>query len=292
MNLFDQLVTEALKNQPELSPLRIVVEKELLHHDILRILSQNNLLSELTFIGGTCLRACYGGIRLSEDLDFTGGKNFSRDSLSTMGDVLTNSLNEKYGLKVIVSEPIKDMSNVDTWKIKVETRPQQTHLPTQRINIDICAVPSYEKQPMMLLNPYGIDMGTNGLVLQAQTREEIYADKLLAFALRPNRLKHRDLWDMVWLHQQGLHPSFGLIPLKLQDRQLAQKYFLNLFEKRLRFLSENNTLELEFKKEMHRFLSLKQINKTIEQDNLWSFIIYLIGDLGAQMRRNFVNSDI
>ena len=109
MNLFDQLVTEALKNQPNLSSLRIVVEKELLHHDILRTLSQNNLLSDLTFMGGTCLRACYGGIRLSEDLDFTGGKNFSRDSLSTMGRTLTDSLNEKYGLQVIVSEPVKDI---------------------------------------------------------------------------------------------------------------------------------------------------------------------------------------
>ena len=76
MNLFDQLVDEALKNQPHLSPLRIVVEKELLHHDILRILNQNQMLANLTFIGGTCLRTCYGGIRLSEDLDFTGGKGF------------------------------------------------------------------------------------------------------------------------------------------------------------------------------------------------------------------------
>lgn len=40
MNLFDQLVTEALKNQPTLISLRIVVEKELLHHDILRITNQ------------------------------------------------------------------------------------------------------------------------------------------------------------------------------------------------------------------------------------------------------------
>ena len=135
MNLFDQLVTEALKNQPNLSSLRIVVEKELLHHDILRILSQNNLLTHLTFIGGTCLRSCYGGIRLSEDLDFTGGQNFSCESLSTMGDILTNSLNEKYGLQVTVSAPVKDMKNVDTWKIKIETRLQKKHLPAQRINL-------------------------------------------------------------------------------------------------------------------------------------------------------------
>jgi len=50
MNLFDKLVTEALKNRPDFSPLRVVVEKELLHHDILRVLSSNNLLAKLTFI--------------------------------------------------------------------------------------------------------------------------------------------------------------------------------------------------------------------------------------------------
>jgi predicted nucleotidyltransferase component of viral defense system len=285
MNLFDQLVTEALKNQPNLSSLKIVVEKELLHHDILRILSQNNLLTDLIFIGGTCLRTCYGGTRLSEDLDFTGGKSFSRDSLSAMGHVLTNSLNEKYGLRVIVSEPVKDIKNVDTWKIKIETRPQQKHLPAQRINIDICAVPSYEKQPMMLLNPYGVDMGTNGLVLQAQSREEIYSDKLLAFALRPNRLKYRDLWDIVWLHQQGLKPNLGLISNKIQDRKLTQEYFLKRFNERYKLLLEDNKLALEFKREMRRFLSLDQMNKIVEQSDMWPFIVYLIGDLGAQMRK-------
>ena len=91
MNLFDKLVEEALQNQPDFSPLRIVVEKELLHHDILSVLSDNNLLQNLTFIGGTCLRYCYGSIRLSEDLDFTGGGNFSRDSLSTMGKISVSS---------------------------------------------------------------------------------------------------------------------------------------------------------------------------------------------------------
>ncbi len=143
MNLFDQLVTEAIKNQPHLSSLRSVVEKELLHHDILRILSHNNLLAHLTFMGGTCLRACYGSIRLSEDLDFTGGAHFSRESLSIMRQMLIDNLTIKYGLQVTVSEPVKDIKNVDTWKIKIETRPQQKHLPAQRINIDICAVPSY-----------------------------------------------------------------------------------------------------------------------------------------------------
>lgn len=283
MNLFDQLVSEALKTQPDLSPLRVVIEKELLHHDILRTLSQNDLLQHLTFIGGTCLRTCYGGVRLSEDLDFTGGKKFSRKSLSMMGQVLTDSLNEKYGLKIMVSEPIKDISNVDTWKIKIETRPEQKNIPAQRINIDICRAPSYEKKPMMLLNPYGVDMGTSGLIIQAQSREEIYADKLLAFALRPNRIKHRDLWDIVWLHQQGLKPRMELIADKLNDRHIPPKQFIQLFSERERLLIEDRNLASEFRKEMLRFLPPDQIDKVIKQKDFWAFIVNLIGEYGAQL---------
>ncbi len=285
MNLFDQLVTEALANQPNLSTLRIVVEKELLHHDILRVLSHNDLLKNLTFIGGTCLRCCYGSMRLSEDLDFTGGSDFTRDSLSEMGKLLVTSLNDKYGLPVKVSEPVKDHTNVDTWKIKVETRPQHKHLPAQRINIDICAIPSYEKRPMMLLNPYGVDMGTSGLIIQAQSREEIYADKLLALALRPNRIKYRDLWDITWLNQQGLKPKLELIPNKLQDRNYSPSYFLSLFNSRAQALKENNEISLEFKQEMRRFLPAEQVHQIVEKNNLWEFITYLVDDLGKQLRK-------
>lgn len=287
MNLFDQLVTEALKNQPNLSPLRIVVEKELLHHDILRTLSHEHLLTNLTFIGGTCLRSCYGGIRLSEDLDFTGGSDFTRKSLSLMGDVLIESLNHKYGLLVKVSQPVVDKKNVNTWKIKIETRPQHKHLSAQRINIDICSVPSYEKRPMLLINPYGVDMGTSGLIIQAQSREEIYADKLVAFALRPNRLKYRDLWDIMWLHQQGLKPNIELIPHKLHDRNHTSKYFLDLFNERKKWLTENKVLQSEFKQEMRRFLPAEQVNQIIEKNNLWSFITYLIEDFGNQIDNFF-----
>jgi len=268
-----------LKTQPNLSPLRSVIEKELLHHDILRVLSNKDLLKNLTFIGGTCLRCCYGGVRLSEDLDFTGGSDFSRASLSSMGVLLTESLQDKYGLQVKVSDPIKDIHNVDTWKINIETRPHSKSLPAQRIHIDICAIPSYEKRPMMLLNPYGVHMGTSGLIIQAQSREEIYTDKLIAFAFR-NRIKYRDLWDIIWLHGQGLKPNLELIPHKLKDRNYALDYFLNLFDERRRSLSTKPEIAAEFKQEMRRFLPQDSIKQIWEQENFWAFITYLIEDLG------------
>ncbi len=53
----------ALRAQTALAPLRMVVEKELLHHHILREMAEAGLLQTLTFIGGTCLSACYGSGR-------------------------------------------------------------------------------------------------------------------------------------------------------------------------------------------------------------------------------------
>jgi len=283
INLFDQLVTEALTNRPELTSLRIVVEKELLHHEILRILSANNLLTDLTFIGGTCLRSCYGGVRLSEDLDFTGGSNFSRKILKNMGQLLTQELFDKYELPIQISEPTKDKKNVDTWKIKIETKPGKKNFPAQRINIDICALPSYEKRPMLLLNPYGVDMGTGGLIINAESRQEIYTGKLLAFALRPNRIKYRDVWDIFWLHSLGLKPNLELISVKLNDRKLTQHYFLDLFTQRQKLLLKDTNTLIEFKQEMQRFLAGEQLNKVINQPHLWLTISHLIEDLGNQI---------
>ena len=52
MNLFEQLVDQALSHNTELTQLRVVVEKELLHHDILLAMSDSDLLQKLCFIGG------------------------------------------------------------------------------------------------------------------------------------------------------------------------------------------------------------------------------------------------
>lgn len=272
MNLFDQLVTQALRDNQALSPLRPVVEKELLHHDILREMAEAGLLKQLTFMGGTCLRACYGSNRLSEDLDFTGGSGFRRDQLQALGDVLTQRLQVKYGLVVEVSEPRREMGNVDTWKLKVITHPDRPYLPMQRINIDICAVPSYEARPMMLRNHYGIDMGTSGLVLQAESRAEILADKLVALALRPNRIKNRDLWDIAWLRQQAVELPLPLVRKKMADHKQSQPEFIRLLTQRMEQLREDPAVAAGFRQEMRRFLPPDVAARTVENPEFWEYL--------------------
>lgn len=278
MNLFDQLVNEAVRNRQDLSPLRVVVEKELLHHDILREMGGAGLLAKLTFIGGTCLRACYGSSRLSEHLNFTGGANFSRETLSALAKLLVDRLQRKYGLRVMVSEPRRETGNIDTWKLKLQTRPNERDMPAQRINIDICAIPSHDPRPTMLLNAYGVDMGTSGLVPQAQSREEILADKLVAFALRPNRLKNRDLWDMAWLHQQGVVLPLSLVPLKLGDRHCDERHFLALLSERSHGLLNEPKCHDDFCIEMRRFLPASLVSETVEKATFWRYLTTLIAE--------------
>ncbi len=273
MKLFDTLVAQALKNNTDIALLQPVVEKELLHHDILREMSTAGLLDQLTFIGGTCLRACYGSNRLSEDLDFTGGADFTSKMLQSLGKTLQSRLFTKYGLDVTVSEPKKEVGNVSTWKLRMITHPGSPNLPAQRIHIDICAIPSHDGRPTVLRNHYNVDMGTSGLILQAQSREEILADKILALALRPNRLKNRDIWDIVWLRQQGVQLATGLVEIKLKDRNRNPNQFLALLEERTKELRSNPTLHAEFVKEMQRFLPSSIANQTIMNAEFWPYLL-------------------
>jgi len=279
--LFDRLVDEALKARADLVTLRPVVEKELLHHDILREMSEAGLLKGLTFIGGTCLRACYGSARLSEDLDFTGGVDLRRSDLVDLGRILTDKLETRYGLPVRVSEPVKTEGRGSTWKLSVETRATHKHLPAQRIHLDLCAIPSHEPRPMMLRNIYGVELGTAGLILQAQSREEILADKLIALAFRENRVKNRDLWDIAWLTQQGVELPARLIPLKIRDHQRDTGDFEKLLRGRLADLKAKPEMRVDFIKETRRFLPAATV-RGLETPDYWTYLTQVLDEQGIR----------
>ncbi len=286
MALFDALVNEALRNQGELNTLRPAVIKEILHHDILRELSHADLLHQLTFIGGTCLRACYGSNRLSEDLDFTGGADFKKAELDKLKITLETRLTAKYELPITVTEPkAEKQGNVDTWKLRVHTQPDRPDMPAQRIHLDICAVPSYQVIPRVLRNHYGINLGTESLIIQSQTREEIFADKLLAIAMRPGRLKYRDLWDIAWLTQTGVEPAYELLKPKLADHGELEEDFLERAEERLDLLANDEQQQSGFAFEMARFIPPDRLNQTLRQNGFWVYLSSTVTEKVRQAQR-------
>jgi predicted nucleotidyltransferase component of viral defense system len=267
MNLFDRTVDAALEANSAYAALRFVVEKEILHYDILREMHQAGCLNALTFIGGTCLRKCYNSERLSEDLDFSGGFSFTPEKLAGIGTILQTSLQEKYGFAVSVSEPQKEKGNTDTWTIKMTTRHERPDVLAQKINIDICRLPSYERRPMMIKNQYGIEAGTSGLILYAESLAEILADKLIAFALRPNQIKNRDLWDIVWLYRRNITLDEKLLEQKLSGRKIDIADFRRIYSLRI---TEIQDKQQDFLSEMRRFLSPAALTKDLAEPVWWN----------------------
>jgi len=282
MNLFEQTIEAVLLNNQNYYNLRPAVEKEILHQDFLRTLGKAGVLRKLSFMGGTCLRTCYGFSRISEDLDFTGGFDFKKDDLADIGALIKNVIQQKYYLKVKVMKPVKEEGNTHTWKINIITAPERPDLPQQKINIDVCTLPSYERRPAMIKNHYGLDSGTSGLIIMTESLNEIFADKLIAVAFRPNRVKYRDIWDIYQLKFNNAVLSQELLKQKLIDRKINFSDFQHCFNERIKYLQ---TRQHEFLYEMQRFLIIESENNEIKEKQWWNNIIFLLEEWGSKIKQ-------
>ena len=222
---FSHLVNLAMQD-PNSAGLRAVVEKELLHHDILFALDKNGFLNSLVFQGGTSLRLCYGASRYSEDLDFAGGIDFTSAALADMKSCIEQSIGERYGLEVAVKEP-KQLKqdpkyaelNIDKWQISVVTSPGLKGLPKQRIKLEVANVPAYTKEPRPLLSNYDfLPDGYKDTLILTETLDEVMADKIISLPATQKYVRHRDIWDLAWQQQQGANLDIELV--RKENRRL------------------------------------------------------------------------
>ena len=260
---FEDLINEIVKTGQHADFPKTTIEKEVLHHDILRILRNNGFLSELTFIGGTCLRLCYDAPRMSEDLDFTIGHPISETEITEIASDLKGKLNRKYGLPVDVRKPEKE-SETDTWIVKIITRPGERDIPSQKIHLDISHFPSFDRELRRLNNHYGIDLGTSNLLLYAESVEEILSDKVIALALR-NRIKNRDIWDINYLDAKGVLLDSELTKKKLDSRNVPIAVFKERLAANIDEIGKEGFLN-GFKNEMMRFVSKEMFENSVFSD--------------------------
>ncbi|WP_340677306.1 nucleotidyl transferase AbiEii/AbiGii toxin family protein [Paraglaciecola sp.] len=270
--MLNKLVEGVLLRNEKLNGLADVVEKEILHHDILIVLQKAGILQNLTFIGGTALRVCYRSNRLSEDLDFTAGADFKASSLAGMGDHLRDYLSKKYGLNVAVHEPTLSNTDTSTWKITIEKFPNRPDLPSQKMHIDICALPSFEREFRPAIDHYDIQSPIAGLPIPVQSKQEILADKMVAFAFRARRIKPRDVWDIAWLKQGGIEQNAKLIAQKLEVRNKTISEYVELTEKHAVMLKNDPTTKKDFEQEMSRFLPSDIAQNTLKNANFWPYV--------------------
>ena len=273
---FDQLVAMAMED-PARGAMRQVIEKELLHFDILFALEQEGLLSMLTFQGGTCLRLCSGAPRFSEDLDFAGGGDFSATDAALLKECIQDYISTRYGLEVTVKDP-KTLRedpryaevHVDTWQVSVVTAPKQRDIPNQRIKIEVANIPAYTPEAKRILIHYPfLPEGYSDLLVVAESLDEIMADKLVALVNTQRYVRHRDIWDLQWLTQQGATPSHDLLLRKIQD------YRVNDYAKKAQHMVERLPGIIsghDFQSQMSRFLPADTLARTLNNPRFADFL--------------------
>lgn len=289
--LVDIVVTE--KNYAANRP---VVEKELLHYDILYALSAAGLLKHITFQGGTSLRLCYGSNRFSEDLDFAGGRDFCSAQMLEIKACIEKYVGERYGLEVVVKEP-KELRNepyyadvkVDKWQISVTTNPGKSDLPKQRIKVEIANIPAYTNTLRSLAKNYEqLPSGYSDLIIRVEKLTEVMADKLVSFPATTSHIRYRDMWDLVWLHQQRAKPDTELVIKKVADYKIS-----DLFEEWLQARIESLpslVASKEFSEEMKRFLPVSVVNKTLLQPDFLEFLQATLHELLVTIQTDIYGS--
>lgn len=290
---FDALV-EMVMDAPDRAHMRPVIEKELLHYDILFCLDQDGLLDRLTFQGGTSLRLCYGSPRFSEDLDFAGGSDFAGAQLKAMKASIEQFIGGRYGLEVSVREPgeLREEPDyagltVDKWQVSVTTAPRRREVPRQRIKVEVASVPAYSREPRPLLANYEfLPDGYGDTLIMTESLDEVMADKLVSLVNTVRYVRHRDIWDLRWLKQRGALIRPEWVQHKIRD------YGIKDYPERLQAMWARLPEIIHgraFKAEMARFIPADVQERTLNKGKFYEFLVSeiqgLLSNLAELLRK-------
>lgn len=283
---FDEIVNLAMQ-EPGRAHMRPVIEKELLHYDMLHALSDEGLLDSLTFQGGTALRLMYGGSRFSEDLDFAGGEDFDGGSLDRIRECLMDYVGRRYRLQTEVKTPKEaalDKANqgvmVSKWQLSVQTAPGRPDIPTQKIKLEVANIPAYSRNPLPLkLNYPWLPDGYSQTLVMTESADEILTDKLVSLP-SCSYIRYRDIWDIAWLTQAPRSAEFDaeMLASKIAD------YAVEGYEQRVKDIVQRlpdivrGTACLDA---LRRFLPMDVQERTLDQQK---FLTYLESTVASTLR--------
>lgn len=271
--MLKQQIHQIVQSNPDYAAVTPVIEKEILHHDIMDVLIKQGGMQRLTFIGGTSLRMCYNSSRLSEDLDFNGGHDFKPSEFEGLEFEIQTYIQNKYETEVWVNKPSgEQQGDTVSWKISIVKEPNRPDLPRQKMHIDVCAIPSFDIEKRPLINHYDIVVPTEGILVPVQSLQETLADKLIALAYRARRIKPRDIWDIVWIKQRGIDLSKILVEKKLNARHKQMDDFRQALSTALTKLMSEEEVHNDFNMEMSRFIPKHIKERTLDNPEYWAYV--------------------
>lgn len=205
-----------------------------------------------------------------------------------MKTCIEHYLGERCGLEVTVKEPNELRTepeyaeiNVDKWQISVATAPDRKDLPRQRIKIEIANIPAYTHAYRQLVRNYTVlPDGYSDTLIRVESLEEIMADKLVSLPATTRRIRYRDMWDLIWLKQQGTKMNVGLVRQKLTDYKIEN--FERLIQTRIESLSAI-IADGHFYNEIKRFIPSAVYETSLGREGFSSFLLDSLRDLLNQL---------
>ncbi len=266
-------IHQIVQSNPDYAAVTPVIEKEILHHDIMDVLIKQGVMQRLTFIGDTSLRMCYNSSRLSEDLDFNGGHDFTPSEFEGLESEIQTYIQNKYETEVWVNKPSGELQgDTVSWKISFVKEANRPDLPRQKMHIDVCAIPSFDIENRPLINHYDIVVPTEGILVPVQSLQETLADKLIALAYRARRIKPRDIWGIVWIKQRGIDLFKILLEKKLKARDKQIDDFRQALSTALTKLMSEEEVHNDFNMEMSRFIPKDIKERSLDNPEYWAYV--------------------
>ena len=208
---------------PGLGHAKRALESELLSMAVFHVIHRFGLLpDDAVFIGGTALRLCHGSPRFSEDLDFHtprfAPRTLDRGTLAVETEKIT-------GCRISVSTPTGSGSTLARVSAEVPGRDRSQRRP--RMKIDLGEGLQVDVRPEIItLRMAGGSVPGMGDVgdafsFRTSSKEEIFADKHMALVGRRRRIKHRDLFDILWLRHRGVDFRPDIVAKKVATEDSA-----------------------------------------------------------------------
>ena len=205
---------------PALADIAPAIENELLAMATLDTIHAHRLLpDEAVFIGGTALRLCYGSPRFSDDLGFHAPPNVHFESIDA--EALARELGAAVGAEIAINHPTSESTSALVCiSAALPERTRDGRRPQTRIDMARKRQVDAHDTIVLFKMAGGAVAGLGDLAEPCarlvSSREEILVDKHLALVGRSRRVKNRDLFDIMWLHQQGVEFQPDMLAAKLQ----------------------------------------------------------------------------
>ena len=183
-----------------------IVRTQLVQSAVVAGMDESGLLDGATMQGGSVIAGCYGGLRLSADLDFEMDELPTPDRSESLAAGIERSVRRLFGADVYVKKPAEEKllaptANVPVckWLTRVEVLPDRPDVPRTSVKLEIARLPHDTSVARRYENSAARAVGIPDEIVMAEDVEELVADKVVSLLGETKLLRVRDVWDLSYL---------------------------------------------------------------------------------------------